>query len=98
MDGTDYAWLKTSATFALYDNNISLGKLMPLNAFNVLPLKFFVKITAEPDMPTTSGMPPLILSTTNGCWAMGPDDLLLYNNFLLWGGIQLTAWMKGLVL
>ncbi|MBK8110475.1 MAG: hypothetical protein IPK46_09180 [Saprospiraceae bacterium] len=84
MDGTDFAWLKTSARFALFDNNISLGKLMPVHAFNVLPVKFFLKFTAETgysnDKWYTTNNP------LNNQWLLGYGpglDLLLYNNFLL---------------
>ena len=84
MDGTDFAWLKTSARVRLLDRNFSLGSAMPVRAFNVMPVRFFLKFTAE----TGYASDPYysVNNAFSNQWLLGYGpglDLILYNNFLL---------------
>lgn len=84
MDGTDFAWLKTSARVRLLDRNFSLGSAMPVRAFNVMPVRFFLKFTAE----TGYASDPYysVNNPFSNQWLLGYGpglDLILYNNFLL---------------
>ncbi|HRD07594.1 MAG: POTRA domain-containing protein [Saprospiraceae bacterium] len=84
MDGTDFAWLKTSARLRLLDHNFNLGGTMPLKAFNVMPVRFFIKFTAETGYAADNFY--AVHNPFSNRWLLGYGpglDLLLYNNFLL---------------
>ena len=47
VDGLDMAYMKSSMRFKFLENTIKFGKLMPIKAFRVMPVKFFLSINAD---------------------------------------------------
>ncbi|MBK6933056.1 MAG: BamA/TamA family outer membrane protein [Saprospirales bacterium] len=47
MDGLDYGLLRSSLHIGMLDHTFRLGRLMPLQAFRVMPLKIYVSINND---------------------------------------------------
>ena len=69
IDGTDYAWQKSSLRFSLLDRSINLGRHMPLEAFKLMPLKVYLSLHNE-------------LAYVNNPWYGQGNSM---SNQLLWG-------------
>ncbi len=47
VDGLDMAYMKSSLRFRLFENKINFGKLMPIKAFKIVPIKLFFSINGD---------------------------------------------------
>ncbi|MAT55310.1 MAG: hypothetical protein CMN32_12590 [Saprospirales bacterium] len=47
IDGTDYAWQKSTLRFGLLDRSFDLSKYMPYEAFKLMPLKVYLALHNE---------------------------------------------------
>ena len=70
IDGLDMAYLKTSLKFKFLDKKINFGKLVPIKAFRLMPLKLLLTLNND------SGY-------VNGPFSSENNPL---NNRVLWGG------------
>lgn len=69
IDGTDYAWQKSTLRFGLLDRNFDMSKYMPYEAFKQMPLKVYLALHNE-------------LAYVNNPWYGDGNSL---SNHLLWG-------------
>jgi hypothetical protein len=47
MDGQSFAWYKTGVRFNVFDKKLKLGRYMPIEAFNVLPVRLALRASFE---------------------------------------------------
>lgn len=47
IDGQDFVFGKAFARFELFNRDINLGKTMPIKAFKILPLKYYLKVYSD---------------------------------------------------
>ena len=47
VDGLDMAYVKSSLRLKFFENSINFGKLMPIKAFRLMPIKFFLSFNAD---------------------------------------------------
>lgn len=69
VDGTDYAWQRSTLRFGILDRTFDLSKYMPYEAYKIVPLKVFLAFHNE-------------LAYVNNPWYKAGNDM---SNRLLWG-------------
>jgi outer membrane protein assembly factor BamA len=84
MDGKSYGWYKSSARILFLDRKYSIDDYVPLKAFNVIPIRMYLKLTNEGGY----AYEPLYINTNtlNNKFIHGGGpglDIILYNNALI---------------
>lgn len=47
IDGMDYAYLKSSVRYELFNRNINFGKIMPFKSFKVMPFRMYMTVNSD---------------------------------------------------
>ena len=83
IDGLDMALLKTFFRYNFFDRTINLGRLMPIKAFRILPIRLYLKL--HNDIGIVNNPFGTNENTLNGklLWGGGPGlDIVLYYDFI----------------
>ncbi len=84
IDGQDYAYLKTGIRFHVLDVNINASKIVPINAFKLIPLRIYLKLNSDFGVvhdPFAVFDNPV---ANQFLWGGGPAiDIVLYHSFVL---------------
>jgi len=86
IDGQHYLLGKSTLRFKLFENELNLGKLFPLDQFNRIPLAGFLKAYADAGRTWQLGDLPLLVDERFGnraLWSAGVGfDLVTYYNMV----------------
>ena len=83
MDGTDYAYLKTSARFRLFDFNFNWGGFMPLRQMKLMNIKTYFRMNYHTGYVNESYYKATNTLNNRLLTGFGPAlDFVFYNNFL----------------
>ncbi len=84
IDGLDYGMLKSSVRFKMMDRIFSWGKIMPLKAFQQMPLKVFLSINNDVGYVNSTQFNELNPLVNSWLWGggIGIDFVVFYNKVI----------------